>query len=247
MTARPSLTITARNLRDLLAPVLPLAGSDHDLPVLCAVLLRVQGRYLTATTTDRFRVGICRHEFATAEDGGEGGDADFRALVRTADVRRVLSTFKPTRYLDPLLSLTVDGDRLVVESDDGTLDGGVSARLGLPLERGEYPKVDSIVVEALTADTNRVDTFGVNPAFLADFKHAARHGMPLVVRPGIKPSKPVGVMCGEHFVGAIMPRRVIGTSSTDAGTEAQAVAETVTGWYDALDESVRPKAKGKAA
>lgn len=240
MTAR-SLTITARNLRDLLAPVLPLAGRDDMLPVLCAVLLRVRGRYLTATATDRFRVGIARHEFAGG-DGGEGGDDGLHTLVRTADLRRILTVFKPTRYLDPVLSFTVDGDRLVVETDGVTLDGGASARLGFPLERGEYPKVDSLVVDALTADPVEHGAFGLNPAFLADFKHAARNGMPLVVRPGVNPSKAVGVMCGEHFVGAIMPRRVIGDSANVSGQHL--VSETLDGWRDALDESVRPKGKG---
>lgn len=54
------LHLTVRDLRALLMPILPFAGTDDMLPVLTGIRLRVRGGYVTAEATDRFRAAMNR-------------------------------------------------------------------------------------------------------------------------------------------------------------------------------------------
>ena len=197
------LTIDARTLRDLLNPVMPLACKDMELPALNCVQIRTEGNGVIASATDRFRLGICR-----AELPADAEQEPFTALVRVVDLKRILALFKVTRFDNPTLTFELIANVLHVVSDGG-FGGLVGASITITTHEGEFPNLDHIIREALTAEGECAREFGVNAAFLADFKHAIRNGEPLVVRPGANAAKPVAIGCGDHFVGAIMPRRLI--------------------------------------
>lgn len=220
------LTIDARTLRDLLTPVIPLAGRDDMLPVLTCVLIETEGNTVMASATDRFRLGVCRAELPTDAEQGP-----FKALVRVADLKRILGLFKVGRYDAPVLTFTLTENILTVASE-GAFDGMVGGSLIFTTESGQFPALHKIILEALTVEGERVPEFGVNGAFLADFKHAVRNGDPLLVRPGVDPKKPIVVLCGDHFAGVIMPRALIGS---DGGKPAREE------WIDWLTPKPEPK------
>lgn len=233
-----TLTIDARTLRDLLTPVMPLAGKDDMLPVLCCVLLETEGNTVTAAATDRFRLGVCRAELAADAEQGP-----FKALVKVGDLKRVLALFKVGRFDAPVLTFTLDADRLTVTSE-GAFDGMLGGSLTFFAETGEFPKLTKIILEALTAEGERPAEFAVNGAFLADFKHAVRDGHPLQVRAGVDLKKPIAILCGDHFAGVIMPRALISDSGSKPAHEQ---------WIDWLTPKPEPKparkprAKAKAS
>lgn len=204
-----TLNLTAGQLRDVLTPVLPLAGKDDMLPVLTCVHLRTEGQTLIASATDRFRLGICREELVHAPE------EPFEALVRVKDLKRILTLFKVTRFDNPALRLTVKGETLRVASTEG-FGGMAAAELTFTLMGGEYPKVNQLITAAIEDTEPRVEAFGVNAAMLADFKHAVRYGDALMVRPGSGPRKGILVLCGDHFVGLIMPRALLSHRADEA-------------------------------
>lgn len=201
MTA--SLTLSARQFRSLIDPILPLAGKDTMLPVLCAVLVQSEGKWLTASATDRFRLGIKRIEKVATEDDPAKEWPEFRALIPVRAVKSILAAYKPTRGSDPTLSLIVEDDSLVVEAA-GSFDLFDAARFTHHLETGEFPKFRSIVTDGLAVpDEERAPSASFNPAFLADFKNCGRTLRVVMGRP----TKPVILLDDEGFVGALMPRR----------------------------------------
>lgn len=232
-----TLTITARDLRDLLEPVLPFAGKDDMLPVLAGVMIQADGHTVTATTTDRFRLAICRH-ISTVKV------PKFEALIRTKDLRRVLTLFRANRFDNPTLRMAFNGKSLKVSTTEGF--GGITgASLTFDYLNGEFPRAWSVIRDALNSGEPRADIFGLNPAFLADFKAASRVARePLVFRTGAGAGKPLIVMAGDHFIGALMPRRTV---SASAGSEEAAYAETARGWLPLLGEPQQKAAAKKPA
>lgn len=230
MTTAP-LILSARQFRALVDPVLPLASRDDMLPVLAALLIKSEGKWLTATATDRFRLGIKRIAKVPTEDDDSTEWPQFEALVPVRAVRSILATYKPTRGFDPTISLAVEGDLLAVEAA-GAFDLFDSARFTHRLESAEYPGVQSILTDGLgTPDDERQPTTALNPAFLADFKGCGRTLRFVMGRA----SKPIIVLDDEGFIGAIMPRR------TDLEAES---------WDDVLvtpTAAKSKKTKGRAA
>lgn len=226
-----NIELTTRQFRNLVEPVMPLAGNDDMLPVLTTLLIRANATTITATATDRFRVGISRIPNTGATDTLPAAGVEF--MIRTADVKRVLTVFKGSRYDDPALNFTyypagTDSAPVVEVNSQAGFDGLAGATLRLTVPDGEFPKVNQIFTELLEDTDARVDSFGVNAAFLADFKAAVRDGHPLTVRPGANDRKGVIVACGDHFIGVLMTRRLILESGHDP------VAELAKSWSDIL-------------
>lgn len=196
--ATTTVHLTANRLRALLTPVIPLADKGDTMPVLNAVLLRSTNKHLTATATDRYRLGIQRVPIDDAPK------KPLRAVLGLRDAKSILAIFKPTRTHDPLLSLTFTGDKVTVATADG-MAAGLEGSLTWALERGEYPYVDSLVIDAFKDDGTSSDAV-INPTFLADFRHAtAFAGEPLVVR--VRQHKPWAIRVGYDFIGVQMPIR----------------------------------------
>lgn len=199
-----ALTLTARQFRALVEPVLPMAAKDPMIPVLCAIQVVTEGRWLVATATDRYRVGIKRIEKSATDDDPSTEWPQFSALIPTRAVRSILATFKPTRGFDPAMTLTVEGGRLVVEAA-GAFDLFDSSRFVHHLESAEYPKVRSLIRDALaTHDDERVSRVAVSPAMFADFKACGSQSLRILTG---RENKPLVVTDDEGFIGLLMPRR----------------------------------------
>lgn len=190
------ITLTARALHDLVKPVLPLAGKDSMLPVINAVLIERRGDYLTATATDRFRIGICRQRYE--------GEGEFRALVPLGVVRNLLALFKPSRSSDNSLTLAVKDDTIYAEASGGLGFDFADMRVGYRLQDGQYPGVREMVRKAL-ANEPTGSAVGLSADFLADWRHA---GATVEVKI-VSPYKPMIVRSGNHFLGLVMPRKLI--------------------------------------
>lgn len=190
------LIIGARALRDLLTPMLPMAAGAHDMPVLNAVKVYVDDGRLVALATDRFVFGFK----AVPGDWPNG----WTALIPLDSAKAILRSFRPVRGQDPELTLTVDGDRLYVETSGGFMDFD-AARVGYALRSGDYPDIAKLAREALAEDVSAEAWAGFNFAFLAKFAGFAERGQALALRI-TSPSRPAIVTDGESFVGGIMPR-----------------------------------------
>ena len=192
-----TIETTARGLHALLDPVLPFAGKASDLPILSTVRLCSKGKWVTATTTDRYRLAMQRREIA-APDG-------WSVLVNVSDIKAIFATFKATRAIDPEVLLTFDSSTLRVEGRSMFSGGQFSAALTFDLYPGEYPAVGSLLTEAF-GGTMQATSTSLNVAFLADFQQAARLNEPNM-HFFVRDHKPCGIAIGDDFRGVIMPVR----------------------------------------
>lgn len=199
MTGTSTITIetTARGLHELLDPVIPFADKGDTLPVLATVRLCGKGKWVTATTTDRYRLAMQRREIA-APDG-------WCALVNVRDIKAIFATFKATRAIDPEVILTFDSSTLRVEGRSMLSGGQFSAALTFDLKTGEYPEVGSLLTEAFSGTAQATST-SLNVSFLADFQQAARLNEPNM-RIFVRDHKPNGIAIGDDFRAAIGPVR----------------------------------------
>lgn len=198
-----TITTTARALRDLLAPVLPLADKGDTLPVLECIRLRGHGLTMTATATDRYVAGT---SLATSI----AAPAKFEALLPWRSAKALLATFKVTRGHDPELVLTFDRDTVHVETA-GLSEAIAGARLGFRLYVArEFPEIDQVLREAFTG-TGQAET-NISGALLSSFTAALRDGHPIrLYHNGL--TRPTGVAIGDYFRGCIMPVRVSGEAA----------------------------------
>jgi len=196
-TSTITIETTARGLHALLDPVLPFADKGDSMPVLATVRLCGKGKWVTATTTDRYRLAMQRREIA-APDG-------WSALVNVRDIKAIFATFKATRANDPEMVLSFDGSTLRVEGRSMLSGGQFSAALTFDLYPGEYPAVGSLLTEAF-GGTMQATSTSLNVAFLADFQQAARLNEPNM-RIFVRDHKPNGIAIGDDFRAAIMPVR----------------------------------------
>lgn len=205
-----TIHLKASELHQLLAPVVPLAGRDDLLPILKAVSLTVRDGEVLAVATDRYRVGLCRQPLPAEHEGDALTQAgDWSALVALEDVQLVLRLFKANRTDDALLTLTVasGGQTLTVErTHASTMYADV--RVVAHLVDGTYPKLGGIFAAILEAPPALRFPVTVNPQFLNDFRHAQRDArQPLILWAQEERTKPIGVACGDHFLGALMQVR----------------------------------------
>lgn len=209
--------ISAKDLRKLVAPVTPLAEKEHahtPFPNLAAVHFRTGNGWLVAEATDRFRAGMSRRACDVE---------DFEALVSVADLRRALALFKPTRHDDPALTLTVSNSAQVcVKGPDASITcGSVPA---------PFPDLAGLFATAVAAK-GAIEHIGLNPQFLADFRHAVGRNEPILVK-ATSPLKPILVIAGDNFLGLQMPVQ----SSANADNS---VALAVDSWRVLLEPARR--------
>lgn len=222
-----SITITARQWRDLIGPVLPCAGRDDMLPILSAIEVRTDGKWLIATATDRFRVAMKRIAKVATDDDLNTEWPEFYALIPLKAVRSILSTTKTTRGYDPAMTFTAkDANTMVVEAA-GAFDLFDSAGFTHTILSAEYPKVASLIRDALALPAEeRVASVSVNMDYLAEFKAVGPRST-LRILLGLA-NKPLVVTDDNGFIGALMPRR------------AESEPES---WDDVLAPKPEPEAK----
>lgn len=205
------ITLSMRELRALFLPVLPHACRDDMPPVLNGIRIESRSEWLTAAATDRFRVSVQRIAKSRTDDDDTTVWPEFKALVPVASVKAILAQFKAARGSEPDLTLTVDGDMLVVEAA-GAFVLFDQARLTYRLlDDASFPDLDPVFSKAIRdGGAAPADGAGFNPKFLADYASLGT----IRVRVG-----PVGQPCvitnDEGFLGLLMPRRM----ATDAAED----------------------------
>lgn len=207
-----ALRIGADEFRALVSPVLPMAGKDEMLPVLCAVLIESNGKWLSAMTTDRYRVGIKRIEKHPTDDDPTTEWPAFRALVPVRAVKSIMTNFKPSRRTSPpAITLTVEDAKLTAEAV-GLFDLFDSARFTHHLETGEFPGLRKVFRQALETSTVGAGetTVGVDPAQMADFKACGAKTLRVVIG---APGKPLLVTDDDGFIGLLQPRSLHGDNA----------------------------------
>ena len=127
-----------------------------------------QGKWVTATTTDRRRLAMQRREIA-APDG-------WSALVNVRDIKAIFATFKDTRANDPEMVLSLMAAPCASKVAPCSRVGS-SARPSRSTSTSEYPEVGSLLTEAF-GGTMQATSTSLNVAFLADFQQAARLNEP---------------------------------------------------------------------
>jgi DNA polymerase-3 subunit beta len=194
-----TVTTTASQLRTLLAPVLPFADQGDSLPILSTLRVRGHGEWVTAFATDRYRAALQRVRIEAP--------ADLDVNIPITSARLMLATFKTTRALDPELTLVFNKDTNRVSVESGSIGLGMfDARVSFALYDGEYPKALSILLTAAEAEPVAVADVGLNPHFMADFRHVAQRHEPMRVKAG-EPGRPIFVAIGDDFRAAQMPVR----------------------------------------
>ena len=219
----PAFTITASGLRDLLGAVLPFAD-DGSFPQLSSIWLRGHGDYVTATATDRYRLGITRVQVSAP--------ASLAAVLPATSARQILSIFKATRTANPELTLTFEPSRVTVETSGGM--DLLDARIGFPLLDSEYPGGSALKVlrDASEAEPGPIANVGFNPHFLADFRHlVSRGGPPMVIRQGVaaegQRAKALFVAVGDDFRGVLMSLTRTDETTTDLSGSWEALVADV--------------------
>jgi len=189
------LTITYRDLADLVLPVLPHTDDSGSLPVLSYVKFETLGGYLTALATDRYTIACSRMK---VDD-----DVHFNVLIPRHELKAILAMFKPRRgVVDQLTLAATDACTLQVEGPGSLFSNAIiEYRLG----DGEFPKITNIF-SRIGTDITTDGHVALNPHLLAKFQLAARLNDAIQVHVGT-PSRPVFITSGDHFMGAIMPVR----------------------------------------
>lgn len=230
------ITMPVHQLHGLLKPVLPFAGDDLTLPVLCAVQLVVTPTALYAVATDRYTLAIRRMkpDAITVDEPSITieGDTPVSTLWATTGITDVLRQIKPPRHDQTRhqVTLTIEGARM---DDIGRNDQTIAVEYTEFVEQdavrfdhhtvtGQMPDLFKLVREfaqrdpATTQGGAAAAPVGLNPTYLARFRHAAEHGAPVkVIADG--PLQPT-LVCTSYedgdFFGAQMPMRLHKPDST---------------------------------
>ncbi|BBH17474.1 hypothetical protein Back2_17610 [Nocardioides baekrokdamisoli] len=203
------ISITVRQLQELVGPVLPCAGVDEMLPVLTAVDVWTDGKWIFAATTDRFRAALKR---VAAAEGASF--PEFHALIPTRVLESITKLFQGQRGSDPMLTLTVHKDQLTVEAGGGLVDLGSAKATYWLMTADNFPDVVSLIAKAIAAQGDDLGSqSGFNFEYLASFKSATvRRHEPLQLKLTSTASGKAGpaLILGEDFAGILMPRVFIG-------------------------------------
>lgn len=201
-----TLTITASEFRALVTPVLPCAGHDGMLPVLTAMQIESHGEWLSASATDRFRLGIKRIKKRATDEDPSTEWPEFKALIPTRAIKSLLASYKPRRgTMDATLTLTVEGNRLTAEAV-GLFDLFDAARFVHTLEDGEFPNLRAVMKKAMELPAEeRGSEVGFNPSFMADFKAVGAMTLRMLIG---GPKTPIIFTDDDGFLGCLMPRAI---------------------------------------
>lgn len=208
-----TFTLTTEQLHRLLKPTLLFCSSDDGLPILHTIRVLVEGTAISATATDRFKLGISRSELREAATGPE-------FLLHKDDAKRLLGAFKVTaRTGHNKLELTVDEGSLKVRA----IEGGTAFSC-LTVE-GDYPRTERLIENALG------DKPGTTSAMLAPqhYKAVCLAAEALKVqgfslRTGSSSLKPLLAFVGDNFLALVMPFRDDGYQAEQVDSWRQAVS-----------------------
>ncbi|WP_225824607.1 MerR family transcriptional regulator [Streptomyces naphthomycinicus] len=110
-TSRP--TASAAELAAALDAVRFAAGTDPEVPMLGGVLFDIEGEALHVVATDRYRMAVARAG-ATGHDG---------PAVRVVVPAPLVDAMRAVLDVEGSARLSVDGDRVALETEDGRVSG----------------------------------------------------------------------------------------------------------------------------
>lgn len=201
------IDLTTRELHELVAPVLPHASTDKELPELGVIRVEVRDSVVYAVATDRYTMAVTRHRvFDTADDTV--------ISIDRSDAAAMLKLFKYTKDDDPQLKLVIDKVPVPVHDRGGSVNG-----LGLTVQSEDGNKLILHGHAGEILDTWRARLGGIihreqkpaapalflTPSFLPRWTKAARKGERLSVFIGADPIDPIVIRVENHFIGVWMP------------------------------------------
>lgn len=191
------ITVDLAVLRGLLETAAPFASKETHYPALHSVELRGAGKYLVASSTDRYSVAM-RRAMVQDVDG-------FRALIPLTDVRHLLATFKTPRGAAPGTSVTmsIDGNQLLVTNTGGAMAGCHDLAVTYLLQEGSFPDLVEMLEKWEPGDQHAVT---YTASRLAKFQATVNRGGIIHLLQG-KPGRPSLVLGDADFLGAVMPCR----------------------------------------
>lgn len=224
-------------LRALLYPVIPHAGTDDMLPVLCQIPITEHSGYLVAQATNRFTAAFKRVKPEKKPPKG------FATAIEIHAAKKLLTLLRPIRGHDPAIELRADGDKIHVQTETSGFQFGF-AHVGFTLDcvdtgpSVKFPDVGSLLPEDLAATVSeQAFNYDLLTTFKAALDGRARYERTLLIRMGATPNKPMLVtVTGDHlgdFVGMIMPRRTSG----DGSIGAEHFPGVVTSWAETFGQA----------
>jgi hypothetical protein len=190
-------------LQKLVSPVLGMAAEPWETPQLTCLRIRSGDGHLTADATNRYLAGVSRRPAPGTPDG-------FDQLIRAADIKTLLRTIKP--YPDNEVPLTVEVIGNILRVSAGQSRDLVATVLEFDaLSNTAGPNIWDVLSRGLDNEVTG-EPVAVNPRLLTQFQDATHRsvnpdGRPLILRAAAGASKPVIAVCGDHFIGAVMPVR----------------------------------------
>lgn len=200
-----TLSIPAGELRRCIAAVLPHAGRDTTMPVLCTVFIHVTDGEFRAAATQMTTLAVADAPLSGAAAEG------FNFLFDRADADLLIRTLKTStrRHLDPLVTLTVDDHEddsrtLTVTTSSGTTK--MHQAYGIfpdywPILNAHDKRAENI--GEITLDPSLLGLFAKSQAAL-DLTWDAKRPMLQMRFCG---EGMVNLRMGEHFRGVICPVR----------------------------------------
>jgi hypothetical protein len=201
------IDLTTRELHELVAPVLPHASTDKELPELGVIRLEALGSVVYAVATDRYTMAATRHRIFDDVD-------DVTISIDRSDAAAMLKLFKYTKDEDPQLRLIIDKVPIPVHDRGGSVNG-----LGLTVQSEDGNKLilhghaDEVLAawrKRLGGIIHREQTpaspaLFLTPSYLPRWTKAARKGERLSVFIGPGPTDPIVIRVEDHFIGVWMP------------------------------------------
>lgn len=239
------VVLNNKTLHQLLRPIIPLTAGGYSLPVLEQIILQRHGDHLTASATDRYRIGVQRVPGETWQG------KDFRAAISAADAKKLLPLFKPNRRSivhQARLAIELVDDTVVVEAlppaeashHSSPVHEFEGMRLTLANQMARdttaYPDIWELTAKRLAksepGDQHRI---AVNFDLLAGFRearlmnqdHAGTMRLTVAGESDDDSRTPLLVEIGPDFIGLLMPRREV------VGVEE--IAETRENWREVVE------------
>lgn len=191
---------TPKQVETVLRPVLPHAGDDRHLPMLCCLNLEVADGRLLAVATNRYTMGIAWRELSdwAKEPAAQPAHS---ARVFAADLQRLLAFLKPSRdtgatwtLTDTTLSVTIDnGEQTSIRTVDV-----------------EFPTWRKLLADRAVKESVALPQYGINARWLQVFDRSAKavgEHLPMVWQFGSARDSAL-VSIGEQFLGLLMPVRL---------------------------------------
>lgn len=223
--------ITTADVRKIERAIGQYASKDVTLPVINRIELRVEGKYVYASTTDRYRLAVVRVPLAAySDDYAQHG----RLTISLGDLERISKSVDVKAPYAPVRFERYDEDSDAPRATATDVYGGAEWALGG--QDVEMPPLGELISGALADCRSAADgndgavaaSFAANPAYVADLKRTAtalkERGEPAVFHPASRRTKPFLVTIGQDFLLLQMPMRV----------EPAAAAETLAEWVGAF-------------